>query len=78
MKYKEILLLYFLSEEFNQTIEELKEENEEKEYIDEYIRIAKNYIEHYSQENKTKYDNDDKEDSSSGNLVGKSTGILED
>ena len=54
MKYKEILLLYFLSEEFNQTIEELKEENEEKEYIDEYIRIAKNYIEHYSQENKTK------------------------
>jgi hypothetical protein len=78
MKYKEILLLYFLSEEFNQTIEELKEENEEKEYIDEYIRIAKNYIEHYSQENKTKYVNDDKEDSSSGNLVDKSTGILED
>ena len=48
MKYKNILNNYFISAEFEQSLNKLKTENETQEYIQSYIYRAKNYIKFYS------------------------------
>ena len=56
MKYKDLLNKYFNSEQFENSILQLKEEGESPEYINKYIIKAKNYIEFYIKGNKSKYD----------------------
>lgn len=47
-KYREIFKAYFVSAEFEKSIETLKEEEDENaEYIQEYFLLAKNYIEYF-------------------------------
>ena len=48
MKYKDLLNSYFLSNEFENTIDMLKNKNETPEYINEYIFLAKKYINYFS------------------------------
>ena len=48
MKYKDILSSYFLSKEFENTIDMLKNKKETTEYITEYIFLAKDYINFFS------------------------------
>lgn len=48
MKYKDLLSKYFLSKEFENSIVELKNDNESDDYINEYIFLAKNYINYFS------------------------------
>ena len=48
MKYKDILSCYFLSKEFENTIDVLKSKKETSEYISEYIFLAKDYINFFS------------------------------
>ena len=48
MKYRDLLSAYFSSLEFEQSIEQLEEENEVAEYIQEYIYLAKSYIEYFT------------------------------
>ena len=48
MKYRDIFKAYFSSAEFEESIEILKEEeNESAEYIQEYFILAKNYIDYF-------------------------------
>ena len=47
-KYKDLLKIYFLSNEFENSILRLKEENEGTDYIQEYINRAKQYVEFYT------------------------------
>ena len=47
LKYKEILRRYFSSIEFEQSIKQLEIENEDNEYIQEYICLAKGYIDYF-------------------------------
>ena len=49
-KYKDIIQLYFNSEEFEQSLIKLKKEKESPEYIQEYIKRAKTYISFYTNE----------------------------
>ena len=44
MKYSDLLNEYFNSKEFNKAIIKLREENEEEDYINEYINKAKSYV----------------------------------
>ena len=48
MKYRDILQLYFLSEEFENSIIKLKDKKESDEYINNYIRLSQNYINYFS------------------------------
>ena len=48
MKYRDLLCAYFSSLEFEQSIEQLEEEKEAAEYIQEYIYLAKSYIEYFT------------------------------
>ena len=48
MKYRDLLCAYFSSLEFEQSIEQLEEEKEVAEYIQEYIYLAKSYIEYFT------------------------------
>lgn len=48
MKYKDILKNYFDSREFENSIEILKKEKESYEYIQEYILMAKSYVDYYT------------------------------
>jgi hypothetical protein len=48
MKYRDLLSAYFSSLEFEQSIEQLEEEKEVAEYIQEYIYLAKSYIEYFT------------------------------
>ena len=57
-KYKDLLKIYFQSAEFENSIIRLKNENESNEYIQEYIFIAKRYVDFYC----IKYDNDNDSD----------------
>jgi hypothetical protein len=59
-KYKDLLNIYFSSGEFEDSIIRLKKENESKEYIQEYVLKAKNYVNFYS---KYKNNNEDEENS---------------
>ena len=46
-KYKELMEIYFSSLEFEQSLIRLKEENEDIDYIIEYIYIARHYIDFF-------------------------------
>ena len=50
MKYKDIIRLYFLSEEFENTIDQLKNKKESDIYINSYINISQNYINFFCDE----------------------------
>ena len=54
MKYKDILRRYFSSIEFEQSIKQLEKDNEDNEYIQEYICLAKNYIDYFMDINNCK------------------------
>lgn len=47
-KYRELLQLYFLSEEFENNIIQLKNKKESDEYINDYIYLSQNYINYFS------------------------------
>jgi len=47
-KYKDLLNIYFSSGEFEDSLIRLKKENESKEYIQEYVLRAKNYVKFYN------------------------------
>ena len=47
MKYRELLQLYFLSEEFENSIIQLKNKKESDEYINDYIYLSQNYINYF-------------------------------
>ena len=47
MKYRDIFKAYFNSAEFEKSIETLKEENENAEYIQEYFILSKHYVEYF-------------------------------
>ena len=49
MKYSDLLDEYFKSAEFEKAVRKLHEENEEEEYIREYIKKAKNYVNFFSE-----------------------------
>lgn len=55
-KYKDLMRMYFSSKEFEDSILRLKQENEDREYICEYIYRAKNYIQFYDNNNEEKYE----------------------
>ena len=48
MKYGDLLEEYFRSREFDRAVNKLYEENEEEEYIKEYIKKAKTYVKFFS------------------------------
>jgi hypothetical protein len=58
MKYKDILNNYFNSKQFEDSINQLKDEKESPEYILNYINKAKNYVNFYTSD---KNNTDDKE-----------------
>ena len=71
MKYKTLLNNYFISKEFEESLQQIKEENEAPEYIQLYIYKAKNYINFYEkfkideknfEFNKIEEDDDDNDD----------------
>lgn len=70
LKYKELLERYFLSVEFEESLNQLKKENEDEDYIQSYIYRAKNYVDYFSNidspdknnNNKNIDDKDDEED----------------
>ena len=47
MKYRDLLKIYFTSAQFENSINQLKAENESSEYIEEYIYRAKTYLKFY-------------------------------
>ena len=49
MKYSDLLEEYFKSDEFGRAIMKLKEENEEEDYINEYVKKAKSYVRFFSE-----------------------------
>ena len=49
MKYSDLLEEYFKSDEFGKAIIKLREENEEEDYINEYINKAKTYVNFFSE-----------------------------
>lgn len=48
MKYSELLNEYFISQEFDKSIDKLREENEPEDYINEYKAKAKDYVNFFS------------------------------
>ena len=54
MKYRDILRNYFSSIEFEQSVKQLEKENEDNEYIQEYIRLSKGYIDYFMDINNSK------------------------
>ena len=48
MKYKDIVRAYLSSKHFENSIIELKNKNEDNYYIQEYIRLSKNFLEYFS------------------------------
>ena len=49
MKYGDLLEEYFKSYEFEKAINKLREENEEEDYIKEYVNKAKTYVKFFSE-----------------------------
>ena len=49
MKYSDLLEEYFKSDEFDKAIIKLQEENEEEDYINEYVNKAKTYVNFFSE-----------------------------
>ena len=63
-KYKDILKNYFTSAQFEESLYQLKEENENPEYIIEYIKKAKTYISFYCN---VKYKEEDEDEDENEN-----------
>ena len=61
-KYKDILKAYFASSQFEESVYQLKEENENLEYIREYIKKAKTYFSFYCNDKYKDKDEDEDED----------------
>ena len=65
MKYKDILNNYFISKEFEDSLNAIRNEKEEKEYLQSYIYQAKNYIKFfmcYFRHDKKIIEKDDKQE----------------
>jgi hypothetical protein len=60
MKYCDLLEEYFKSNEFERAIFKLKEENEDEEYIKEYIIKSKNYLNFFMENDKLKIKEEEK------------------
>ena len=60
MKYCDLLEEYFKSNEFERAIFKLKEENEDEEYIKEYIIKSKNYLKFFMENDKLKIKEEEK------------------
>lgn len=54
MKYKDIINAYFSSKQFEYSILELKTKKENFNYIQDYIRLSKNYLDYFSHIEKAK------------------------
>ena len=54
MKYKDILKAYFSSKQFEYSILELKNKKENYNYIIDYIKLSKSYLDYFGMKNKTK------------------------
>ena len=54
MKYRDILRHYFSSIEFEQSIKQLEKEHEDNEYIQEYVCLAKGYLDYFMDINNCK------------------------
>lgn len=73
MKYSELLNCYFVSKEFEKSIDKLKKEKENDDYIEEYISKANNYVDFFSKQvvlndkNKKQKNDKDSSESRSGN-----------
>ena len=52
MKYKDILKAYFSSKQYEYSVLELKNKKEDYNYIQDYIKFSKNYLEYFSACNK--------------------------
>ena len=48
MKYKDMLKEYFSSKQFENSIIELKNKNENIDYIQQYIKLSKEYLKYFS------------------------------
>ncbi len=59
MTYSNILKEYFLSKEFELSVEKLKSENESIDYINEYLIKAKTYISFFMENNNKQLNNND-------------------
>jgi len=68
MKYKDIFIAYLSSKHFENSIIELKNKNEDKYYIQECIRLSKNFLEYFSG-NDTTGDEDEINDEITNNLI---------
>ena len=68
MKYKDIFRAYLSSKHFENSIIELKNKNEDNYYIQECIRLSRNYLEYFS-ENDTTWDEDEINDEITNNLI---------
>ena len=68
MKYKDIFIAYLSSKHFENSIIELKNKNEDNYYIQECIRLSRNYLEYFS-ENDTTWDEDEINDEITNNLI---------
>ena len=61
-KYKDILKIYFTSEQFENSLIQLKSEKESPEYIQEYIKRARTYVSFYSSVRNNKDKKSEKDD----------------
>ena len=68
MKYKDIFIAYLSSKHFENSIIELKNKNEDNYYIQECIRLSRNYLEYFS-ENDTTGDEDEINEEITNNLI---------
>ena len=62
MKYKDILKAYFLSNQFDNSIIELKNKNENSDYIQEYIKLSNNYLDYFTSFNEAENKLESKEE----------------
>ena len=53
LKYKDLLKAYFASKEFENSVLELKDKNENLNYIQRYIKFAKTYLNYFCSSDKT-------------------------
>ena len=58
IKYKDMLKEYFLSKQFENSIIELKNKNENIDYIQQYIKLSKEYLKYFSANQKDEDKND--------------------
>ena len=68
MKYKDIFRAYLSSKHFENSIIELKNKNEDSYYIQEYIRLSRDYLEYFSG-NDTTGDEDEINEEITNNLI---------